>query len=55
MENRNQLCDVSIMDVMRDIESTEKTDYITDLKKSVSIRGTEAAGSTRNSGNSTSR
>lgn len=33
MENRNQLRDVSIMDVMRDIESTEKTDYITDLNK----------------------
>ena len=33
MENRNQLRDVSIVDVMRDIEKTEKTDYITDLNK----------------------
>lgn len=33
MENRNQLHDVSIVDVMRDIEKTEKTDYITDLNK----------------------
>ena len=42
MENRNQLRDVSIMDVMRDIESTEKTDYITDLNKDLYL-GYESA------------
>ena len=44
MENRNQLRDVSIMDVMRDIESTEKTDYITDLNKVRLSPGTGSRG-----------